>query len=167
MLAAARQVAGDKYRIVVTAAPGIEDSFYQPYLQGETLMRDTYRLLAEARAAVVNSGTATLETALIGCPQTAVYHVAGSRYTEWILKPIMFKIKHFTLVNIIAGKEVIQELVASRFTQDNVEKELRRLLHDTAYREQMLQEYQQIHASLGTESAPNNAANIITNNNHN
>ena len=161
MLAAARQVAGDKYQIVVTAAPGIEDSFYQPYLQGETLMRDTYTLLAEARAAVVNSGTATLETALIGCPQTAVYHVAGSRYTEWILKPIMFKIKHFTLVNIIAGKEVIQELVASRFTQDNVEKELRRLLHDTAYREQMLQEYQQIHAILGTESAPNNAASII------
>ena len=161
MLAAARQVAGDKYRIVVTAAPGIEDSFYQPYLQGETLMRDTYTLLAEARAAVVNSGTATLETALIGCPQTAVYHVAGSRYTEWILKPIMFKIKHFTLVNIIAGKEVIQELVASRFTQDNVEKELRRLLHDTAYREQMLQEYQQIHAILGTESAPHNAASII------
>ena len=161
MLAAARQVAGDKYRIVVTAAPGIEDSFYQPYLQGETLMRDTYRLLAEARAAVVNSGTATLETALIGCPQTAVYHVAGSRYTEWLLKPIMFKIKHFTLVNIIAGKEVIQELVASRFTQDNVEKELRRLLHNTAYREQMLQEYQQIHAILGTESAPHNAASII------
>ena len=161
MLAAAREVAGTQYRIVVTAAPGIEDSFYQPYLQGETLMRDTYRLLAEARAAVVNSGTATLETALIGCPQTAVYHVAGSRYTEWILKPIMFKTKHFTLVNIIAGKEVIQELVASRFTQDNVEKELRRLLHDTAYREQMLHEYQQIQLVLGTESAPHNAASII------
>jgi lipid-A-disaccharide synthase len=167
MLAAARRVAGDKYRIIVTAAPGIEDSFYQPYLQGETLTRDTYTLLTEASAAVVNSGTATLETALIGCPQTAVYYVAGSQYTEWILKPIMFKIKHFTLVNIIAGKEVIQELVASRFTQANVEKELRRLLSDTTYREQMLQEYQQIHASLGTESAPNNAANIITNNNHN
>ena len=79
----------------------------------------------------------------------------------------IIKIKHFTLVNIIAGKEVIQELVASRFTQANVEKELRRLLSDTTYRKQMLQEYQLIHASLGTESAPNNAANIITNNNHN
>ena len=160
MLAAARRVAGDKYRIVVTAAPGIEDSFYQPYLQGETLTRDTYTLLTEASAAVVNSGTATLETALIGCPQTAVYYVAGSQYTEWILKPIMFKIKHFTLVNIIAGKEVIQELVASRFTQANVEKELRRLLSDTTYREQMLQEYQQIHAILGTESAPHIASDL-------
>ena len=162
MLAAARQVAGDQYRVVVTAAPGVEDSFYAPYLQGETLTRDTYTLLSEATAAVVNSGTATLETALIGCPQTAVYHVAGSKYLEWILKPIMFKIKHFTLVNIIAGKEVIQELVASRFTQANIEKELRQLLNNQTYREQMLNDYQQIQMILGTESAPNNAANIIT-----
>ncbi len=162
MLAAARQVAGDQYRVVVTAAPGVEDSFYAPYLQGETLTRDTYTLLSEATAAVVNSGTATLETALIGCPQTAVYHVAGSKYLEWILKPIMFKIKHFTLVNIIAGKEVIQELVASRFTQENIEKELRQLLNNQTYREQMLNDYKQIQMILGTESAPNNAANIIT-----
>lgn len=162
MLAAARQVAGDQYRVVVTAAPGVEDSFYAPYLQGETLTRDTYTLLSEATAAVVNSGTATLETALIGCPQTAVYHVAGSKYLEWILKPIMFKIKHFTLVNIIAGKEVIQELVASRFTQANIEKELRQLLNNQTYREQMLNDYKQIQMILGTESAPKNAANIIT-----
>lgn len=162
MLAAARQVAGNQYRVVITAAPGVEDSFYAPYLQGETLTRDTYILLSEATAAVVNSGTATLETALIGCPQTAVYHVAGSKYLEWILKPIMFKIKHFTLVNIIAGKEVIQELVASRFTQANIEKELRQLLNNQTYREQMLNDYKQIQMILGTESAPNNAANIIT-----
>ncbi|MBE6320824.1 MAG: lipid-A-disaccharide synthase [Bacteroidales bacterium] len=162
MLAAARQVAGNQYRVVVTAAPGVEDSFYAPYLQGETLTRDTYTLLSAATAAVVNSGTATLETALIGCPQTAVYHVAGSKYLEWILKPIMFKIKHFTLVNIIAGKEVIQELVASRFTQENIEKELRQLLNNQTYREQMLNDYKQIQMTLGTESAPNNAANIIT-----
>ena len=162
MLAAARQVAGNQYRVVVTAAPGVEESFYAPYLQGETLTRDTYTLLSEATAAVVNSGTATLETALIGCPQTAVYHVAGSKYLEWILKPIMFKINHFTLVNIIAGKEVIQELVASRFTQANIEKELRQLLKDQTYREQMLNDYKQIQMILGTESAPNNAANIIT-----
>ena len=123
MLAAARRVAGERYRIVVTAAPGIDDTFYTPYLHGEELTRDTYALLNNALAAVVNSGTATLETALIGCPQTAVYHVAGSKYLEKLLKPLMFKIKYFTLVNIIPGKEVIQELVASRFTEENVEQE--------------------------------------------
>jgi lipid-A-disaccharide synthase len=161
MLAAARQVAGDKYRIVVTAAPGIEDSFYQPYLQGEILVRDTYALLAEARAAVVNSGTATLETALIGCPQTAVYHVAGSKYLEKLLKPILFRIKYFTLVNIIPDKEVIQELVASRFTEENIVDELGKLIKDEHYRMTMLVEYKKLWDILGESSAAENAAEHI------
>lgn len=161
MLAAARKVAGDQYRIVVTAAPGIDDAFYTPFLQGEELTRDTYSLLAQAHAAVVNSGTATLETALIGCPQTAVYYVAGSKYLEKLLKPIMFSIKHFTLVNIIPDKEVIQELVASRFTQENVEQELRRLVEDESYRAKMKQEYEAIWQILGEQSAAEGAAKRI------
>ena len=163
MLDAARRVAGTTYRIVVTAAPGIEDTFYQPYLTNETLTRDTYTLLAQAKAAIVNSGTATLETALIGCPQTAVYHVAGSKYLEWLLKPILFKIQHFTLVNIISGKTVIQELVGQRFTKSNIEKELHRLLHDTTYRQTMLTHYAAVRNTLGDLSAATNAANIIIN----
>ena len=161
MLAAARKVAGNDYQIVVTAAPGIDDAFYTPFLQGEELTRDTYTLLAQAHAAVVNSGTATLETALIGCPQTAVYYVAGSKYLEKLLKPIMFSIKHFTLVNIIPDKEVIQELVASRFTQENVEQELRRLVEDEPYRAKMKQEYEVIWQILGEQSAAEGAAEVI------
>lgn len=163
MLAAAREVAGSQYRIVVTGAPGIDDSFYQPYLQGETLTRDTYTLLSQAKAAVVNSGTATLETALIGCPQTAVYYVAGSKYLEWLIKPILFKIKYFTLVNIIPDKAVIQELVGRRFTQSNIEKELAQLLNNEAYRNEMKQQYTIIKNLLGNEAAAENAANIIIN----
>lgn len=164
MLAAARVVAKDNYNIFVAAAPGIEDSFYQSFLHdGEMLTRDTYTLLSAAKAAVVNSGTATLETALIGCPQTAVYYVAGSKYLEWLLKPIMFSIKYFTLVNIIPQKEVIQELVGQRFTQTNIEKELARLLHDASYRQQMLTNYAQIQTILGNESAAINAAKNIIN----
>ena len=163
MLDAARRVAGTTYRIVVTAAPGIEDTFYQPYLTNEMLTRDTYTLLAQAKAAIVNSGTATLETALIGCPQTAVYHVAGSKYLEWLLKPILFKIQHFTLVNIISGKTVIQELVGQRFTKSNIEKELHRLLNDTTYRQTMLTHYAAVRNTLGDLSAATNAANIIIN----
>ena len=161
MLEAARRVAGEMYRIVVTAAPGVDDTFYAPYLQGEELTRDTYALLQQAHAAVVNSGTATLETALIGCPQTAVYHVAGSKYLEKMLKPIMFKIKFFTLVNIIPDKEVIQELVASRFTQENVENELHRLLEDDSYRNEMLKEYNNLWQILGNNSAAETAADYI------
>ena len=162
MLQAARQVAKDQYSIVVAAAPGIEDSFYDSFLlSSEMLTRDTYSLVASAQAAVVNSGTATLETALIGCPQTAVYHVAGSKYLEKFLRPIMFSIPHFTLVNIIPNREIIQELIASRFTVDNVATELNRLLHDESYRQTMLTNYQQLWHILGSPSAAKNAAKII------
>lgn len=163
MLQAARQVAQDNYQIIVTASPGIEDDFYYPFLQqGETLTRDTYNIVAQAKAAIVNSGTATLETALIGCPQTAVYHVTGSKYLEKLLRPIMFSIPHFTLVNIIPQQEVIQELIASRFTAENVAHELNRLLHDEPYRQTMLANYQQLWQILGSQSAANSAADIIT-----
>ena len=161
MLAAARNVANDKYQIVVGAAPGIEDDFYQPYLNNEILIRNPYATLAQAQAAIVNSGTATLETALIGCPQTAVYHITGSKYLEWLIKPILFRIKHFTLVNIIANQEVIQELVGKRFTQINIENELRRLLNDEPYRRHMQQQYADIKTILGDESAAQNAAKTI------
>ena len=164
MLEAARKVAGEQYHIIVTAAPGIEDTFYQSFLlHDETLTRDTYNIVAHAQAAVVNSGTATLETALIGCPQTAVYHVAGSKYLEKLLRPILFRIPHFTLVNIIPNQEIIQELIASRFTTENVAHELHRLLYDQEYRTNMLKRYQQLHTILGNASAANNAADYIYN----
>lgn len=186
MLQAARLVAKDQYQIIVTAAPGIEDSFYLPFLQqGETLARDTYNIVAQAKAAIVNSGTATLETALIGCPQAAVYHVTGSKYLEKILRPIIFTIPHFTLVNIIPHyttlnnttpsyttlnnptppytTPTIQELIASRFTVENVAHELNRLLHDEPYRQTMLSNYQHLWHILGSQSAADTAATLITN----
>lgn len=161
MLEAARQVAGNQYQIVVAKAPGVEDVFYQPFIQDEILTRDTYKLLIEAKAAIVNSGTATLETALIGCPQTAVYYIAGSKYLEALLRPIIFSIPHFTLVNIILQDQVIQELIASRFTVENLIKELNLLLHDTTYRSSMMSKYQLLHDILGNTSASNNAADKI------
>lgn len=161
MLEAAREVAGDNYQIIVVAAPGIDDSFYQPYLNNEVLTRYPYATLAQAKAAVVNSGTATLEAALIGCPQTAVYHVTGSKYLEKLLRPIMFSIPHFTLVNIIPKQEIIQELIASRFTKENVAHELERLLNDEPYRQTMLNNYQNLWVLLGNQSAAESAAEYI------
>ena len=165
MLDAARRVAGDTYQIAVTAAPGIDDAFYAPYLQGEILTRDTYSLLQQAHAAVVNSGTATLETALIGCPQTAVYHIAASKqlwFVESIIRSIVFSIPYFTLVNIIPNKEIIKELIASRFTAENVAEELTRLLDDESYRQTMLNNYQDLWHILGARSAATTAAEYIT-----
>ncbi len=163
MLDAARSFPA--YEILVCAAPGIEDAFYTPYLRaGETLTRETYPALRQAAAAVVNSGTATLETALIGCPQVAVYHVAGSgliRLIRWA-QPIVFSIPYFTLVNILSGREVIKECVADDFTVEAVRAELERLLTDEAYKKEMLVSYEHLSSLLGDSCASSRAAQIIT-----
>ena len=153
------------YHLVVCAAPGIEDAFYTPYLRaGETLTRDTYATVQQASAAVVNSGTATLETALFGCPQVAVYHLAHSWFFALIrwAQPFVFSIRYFTLVNIIAGKEVIKEYLANDFTADNVAAELQRLLTDEVYKKEMLASYKHLSQSLGALPASVTAADIIT-----
>ena len=163
MLEAAHRFAG--YQVVVCAAPGIEDAFYTPYLNAhDTLTRDTYATVQEACAAIVNSGTATLETALLGCPQVAVYHIACSRLiglVRWA-QPLFFSIPYFTLVNIISGKEVIRECVANTFTVDKVASELDRLLHDEAYKKEMLASYEHLVSILGSQPAAEQAARIIT-----
>ena len=153
------------YQLVICAAPGIEDAFYTPYLRaGETLTRDTYATVQQASAAVVNSGTATLETALFSCPQVAVYHLAHSWFFALIrwAQPFVFSIRYFTLVNIIAGKEVIKEYLANDFTADNVAAELQRLLTDEAYKKEMLASYKHLSQSLGSLPASATAADIIT-----
>ena len=117
-----------------------------------------------ARAAIVNSGTATLETALLGCPQVAVYHLAWSRIIG-ILRPLMqnwiFAIPYFTLVNILAEKEVIKELVANDFITNKITAELQKLLNDEMYQKNMLADYEHIHSILSTSPASVTAARII------
>jgi lipid-A-disaccharide synthase len=163
MLEAARRFPA--YRIIVCAAPGIADDFYTPYLNAhDTLTRDTYATVQSASAAIVNSGTATLETALLGCPQVAVYHLACS----WLLgklrwaQSLVFSIQYFTLVNIIEGKEVIKECVANDFTVDKITAELQRLLTDEAHKKEMLASYEHLQSLLGASAASETAARIIT-----
>lgn len=164
MLEAARRFAD--YRIIVCAAPGIEEAFYAPYLrEGETLTRETYKAVQQAKAAIVNSGTATLETALLGTPQVAVYHLACSGIVRLIrpwVQPLLFSIPYFTLVNIISGKEVIRELLGDAFITERVATELQRLLTDKAYTKEMLANYEHLSKRLGTQPAAATAADIIT-----
>lgn len=163
VLTAARRIQADMpdLRIVVLGAPGVHPDFYHQFLQGETILfGQTYDVVAQARAAIVNSGTATLETALLGCPQVAVYHIAMGRLVG-LFRDLLFKISHFTLVNIIAEKEVIQEKIAYLFTVDEVEKETHRLLTDNRYRQQMEADYCMIANRLGNAIANDNAARTI------
>ena len=163
MLEAARHF--PDYAITICAAPGIEDAFYRPYLQsGEKLTRDTYAAVQTATAAIVNSGTATLETALLGCPQVAVYHLACSHLIgllRW-LQPLVFSIQYFTPVNIIANKEVIKECIANDFTTEKVTAELARILTDETYKKEMLAAYKHLASILGHQPASSIAADIIT-----
>jgi len=153
------------YAVTVCAAPGIEDAFFTPYLSArDTLTRDTHAMLLTASAAIVNSGTATLEAALLGCPQVAVYHLTCSHLIGLIrfAQPLLFSIPYFTPVNIIAGKQVIRECIANEFTVDKVAKELNRLLTDEAYKKEVLASYEHLVSVLGTQSASASAAAIIT-----
>lgn len=163
MLEAARRF--PQYSVTVCAAPGVEDDFYTPYLSArDTLTRDTYATVQQASAAVVNSGTATLETALLDCPQVAVYHLACAKLIGLIrwAQPLLFSIPYFTLVNIISGKQVIRECIANEFTVTNVADELERLLNDPNYKKEMLAEYKHLRSLLGGQHAAQTAATIIT-----
>lgn len=160
MVAAARRF--PDYAIRVAAAPGVDDAFYAPFLDASIpLTRDTYQLVRGAHAAIVNSGTATLETALLRCPQVAVYHVGAARLFSLFWK-LFFKMRLFTLPNIILRREAIPERLALHFTVDEVADALRPLLSDQNARQQMLDSYHELSSLLITpNSAPQTAAAII------
>ncbi len=151
------------YQIVVSGAPGVEPDFYQSVLQGKDfsiVFGQTYDLLQQASVAVVNSGTATLETALIGTPQVVVYHVAFGRLAS-ILKKIVIKVKYISLVNLIAGRQVVRELVAHLFTRKNLIYELELILRNEDYREGILEGYREVRKLLGKPGAAQLAAKKI------
>jgi lipid-A-disaccharide synthase len=151
------------YQVVIAGAPGINPDFYKSILkldQVHIVYGKTYELLQQSKAAIVNSGTATLETALVGTPQVVVYHVGFGRLA-FLFKDFVIKVKFFSLVNLIAEKEVVKELVAHFFTVDNVANELNNLLNNHDYRENMLKEYSEIKSSLGEPGAAARAAKRI------
>lgn len=163
MLEAAKNF--DRYQIVVTGAPGVSPNFYNEIadMKGVKIVFDqTYRLLSQSDTAIVNSGTATLETALIGTPQIVVYQLAMSR-VAMMLKPILIKTKYVSLVNIIAGKEVVTELLGHHFTAENLTKELSVLLNDSKRLLAMKEDYRAISALLGKPGAAIQAAKSIFN----
>ena len=153
----------DRYELVLAGAPSIDEAYYEKFLAGthvRLVKNQTYQLLSEAHAALVTSGTATLETALFGVPQVVCYETPLPQLIGWLRKKIL-KVKYISLVNLIANREVVRELVADSFTQANIEHELGQILDGPA-REQMLEGYQDVWQRLGKEKAPDNAARIMT-----
>lgn len=158
MIAAAKQF--PEFQIVVAGAPGIRPDFYNTLIANhnvQIVFAQTYELLQQARVAIVNSGTATLETALIGTPEVVVYHIMLGRFT-YMIKDLIMKVKYFSLVNLVADQEVVKELIFHHFTVENLSKELKALLYDEAYRNKIQLEYARIQAALGGPNAASRTA---------
>ena len=151
------------YQPVVAGAPGITADFYNDVLKNQTvpiLFSQTYRLVQQAEIALVTSGTATLETALLRIPQIVCYSVGGGRFTYWAFKKII-QVDYISLVNLIAGKEIVKELFAHLFSVDTIRQEAEKILFDKAYREKMLSGYDEVITCLGAPGASYKAAGII------
>lgn len=158
MLKAASAFPG--YQLVLAGAPGIDPSYYQQYIgqaKVKIIFNETYRLLQHAEAALVTSGTATLETALFRVPQVVCYYTPIGKVFSFLRRHVI-KVRFISLVNLIADREVVKELVADGMTVENVQRELNSILSDRKYREAMLAGYEYMADRLGPAGAPQHAA---------
>lgn len=153
------------YQFVVAKAPGLDEDFYNnliaPYKNVSWVVNETYALLSKAKAALVTSGTATLETALFGVPQIICYK--GSNISYQIAKKLI-KIKFIGLVNLIMDKEVVKELIQHQLTIQNLHKELTLLLEDGTKLQQLKSDYALLWQLLkqGGNASENAAQSIYT-----
>lgn len=163
MIKAASRYA-DEYQLALAGAPSIPAEYYSKFLGGNHVSlidNQTYALLRHSAAALVTSGTATLETALFNVPQVVCYETPIPKVIAFLRKHLI-KVKYISLVNLIADKLIVPELVADTFTVDNIASELGKILHGGTNRANMLAGYSLVGRLLGTEKAPENAARIMT-----
>lgn len=153
--------ANPQWQFVVAAVSSLDDALYTPLRQsGVIFLKDrTYDLLQNADAAVVTSGTATLETALFQVPQAVVFRTGA---LEYFLARQVVKVKFISLVNLIAGREVVRELIQDLAVEEVVSAEVKRLLTDSQYRHGVKSGYREICNTLDVGSASDNAARLMT-----
>ena len=152
-----------QYQAVLAGAPSIADEYYEGFIRGSQVRlvkNKTYPLLAHSTAALVTSGTATLETALFNVPQVVCYKTPVPRLIRFAFNHII-KVKYISLVNLIMNKEVVSELFADRFTIDNIAHCLQTLLPGGEARQEMLNNYALLQKVLGDDVAPDNAAKLM------
>lgn len=157
-----------EYQAVIAGAPSIDDSLYRDVMgnQAVPVLRDaTYPLVHHARAAVVTSGTATLETALLGTPQVACYRFNGSKLSYNFYRRLLTG-KYVTLPNLIVDEPVIPELLMHLCTVDSIDSHLSQLLADSDERTTMLGGYQRLAERLGTDVCTETAARLIKDSMH-
>ena len=150
-----------EYRFVVSGAPSIDRELYDLYLKEHDMhvvFGQTYPLLANAYAAIVTSGTATLETALFDVPQVVLYKMAGGALAYKIFKALFLKVPFVSLPNLVCGKQVVREFVMGEMKFRLIKPEVEKLLDDSLYREKMFSEYKRLHKIMGAPGASKQAA---------
>lgn len=152
-----------KYHFVIAQAPAQEEAFYQTILrkydaQVPLLKGNTYQLLRQARAALVTSGTATLETALLRCPQIVCYR---GNPISYLVARRLIRVKYISLVNLILDRKAVPELIQDELNTENLRAHLEDLLKDTPVREAMLSDYDDLWKMLAAEGASAKAATEI------
>lgn len=151
-----------EYQFVVAQAPSLDDHFLES-LTGQhanvsMVKGQTYKLLRQAKAALVTSGTATLETALFGVPEVVCYK--GNPISYFFAKKLI-KVKYISLVNLVMDKLVVKELIQHDLTEENLLKELTGLLKDDAARNRVMKDYAELWHKLGEKDASRRAAEVI------
>lgn len=153
----------EDYQMVLAGAPSIEDEYYDKFLEGtpvRVVKNKTYQLLSHTTAALVTSGTATLETALFNVPQVVCYETPLPKLIRFAFNHVL-KVDYISLVNLVANKEVVPEMFADKFTIDGIANELYKIMPGQSARERMLAEYQEVLRELGSKVAPDEAASIM------
>ena len=154
----------DGFKPVITGAPNISLEIYKKYIpEGidvDVVYDKTYEVVEHSSAALVTSGTATLETALLGTPQVVCYHMSGGWFIK-VLRKLFLKVKYISLVNLICDKEAVRELVGSEMNVFRAEDELRKILPGGSKREDMLRDYKMLWERTGASGASDRAAHEI------
>ena len=153
----------EDYQMVLAGAPSIEDEYYDKFLEGTSVRvvkNKTYQLLSHTTAALVTSGTATLETALFNVPQVVCYETPLPKLIRFAFNHVL-KVDYISLVNLVANKEVVPEMFADKFTIDGIANELYKIMPGQPARKRMLAEYQEVLRELGSKVAPDEAASIM------
>lgn len=149
------------YQFVVAGAPNFSEEYYLQFFDKQTLpvvFDATYDLLSNSAAAIVASGTATLETAILRIPEVVVYK--ANTLSVWIARKLV-KIKYISLVNLIMDDLVVKELIQDDYNEHVLSQELSRLLYDIPYREKMLDNYEVLNNRLGEVGASERTAKLI------
>lgn len=152
------------FQFVIAGAPSFMDADYAPFVEGKdvkVIYKQTYELLQQAQGALVTSGTATLEAALLDCPQIVCYKMGGGKYFYKFLKKFVLKVEHISLVNLILNKAGVKELIQDELNFALLKQELNKLLKDQDYRINIFNNYIELQKIMGQPGTSSRAAKLM------